>query len=324
MARSIGIGRGGLILTIIASAVMLIISYIYRGDFVSATDYGVCIASPDLWRFPAFLSWLMNTLMIWGVAGGLSLLNRNFNFIRTTQPIFPAVFLMLCTLNPWLTCRISSGVLLCVINLISMSLLFVSYDSRNATQNTFVVGTLMGLGTMFNYAFLPYAGLFIVLMAIMKILRVKEFFAYGLGFVGSYWIGIGLGMIPLEAFRWPPLAYHMPEGLHGTESNLLLISTGVVALAGLIAGVASGAKPYAGTSRFNSMNLCITLLGLISAILIIVNPININSYLATLYMAVACYIANFCAIWQLRHEWAVTTGVGVVAIGFFIALMIIH
>ena len=155
MTRSKGIGKTGLVLAVMAMIAMTAVSYLLRPDSRLSGELGICLPSPNLWEINPVSSWIINTVLTGAVAFGAFFLNRTHNFIRSTQPVLPVMFLLLAGSNPWINYYLSSSTLICAINLISLSILFGEYNSRNATQPMFAIGTFMSVGSMFQYAFLP-------------------------------------------------------------------------------------------------------------------------------------------------------------------------
>ena len=119
--------------------------------------------------------------------------------------------------NPRTTGYLSSSTLLCAINLLSLSVLFKAYNSRNATQEMFLIGTFISVGSMFQYAFLPMIVPYVASAIMMKAFRIKEALATGMGLIAPYWVGVGMGLIPLEAFSLPELTNLFSDYIHSSD-----------------------------------------------------------------------------------------------------------
>lgn len=317
-----GIGKSGMVLAALAAGAMCALSYFFGNDGRLSGELGICLPSPNLWEGLPLLSWLVNIAFIGLIAAWAFLLNRHYNFIRSTQPVLPAVFLILTASNPWITGYLSSSTLVCGVNLLCLSILFGCYRQRNATQEMFVIATLISIGSMVQYAFLPYILAYMAAAIVMKAFRIKEFLAMGMGLVAPYWVGVGMGLIPLEWFRLPEITDLFNGFAQKPELFALMLSVGIAAFFGMILGLNNSIKLYAGNSRINALNLAINFVGAISVVCIIADFNNMMAYLETLYFAVAAQIANLCALWRFRREWIVVLVPGLIYIGFFAFFML--
>ena len=251
-----------------------------------------------------------------------ALLNRHYNFIRSTQPVLPALFVVLAASNPWATSYLSSSTIVCAVNLLAISIMFSCFRLCNATQQLFVVATLISVGSMFQYAFIPYILAYVASAIQMKAFRIKEFLAMGMGLIAPYWVGIGLGLVRLDSFSMPEITNLFNGFAHASDIFTLLLSAVVAIFLGLILGLNNSIKLYAGNSRVNSMNLTISLVGVVSIICIIIDFSNMMAYLTTLYLTVAVQVANLGALWHFKREWLLTFIPGVIYIVFFVILLL--
>lgn len=322
MTRQRGIGKTGMVLAAIAAAAMFAAVFFFGPELRLSGELGICLPSPNLWDIDPLWSWAINTALLATITAGAILLNRQYNFIRSTQPVLPAMFLVLAASNPWITDYLSSSTLICFVNLLSLSVLFGCFRQRNATQQMFVIGTFFSIGSMCQYAFLPYIIPYTVGAIIMKAFRLKEFLAMGMGILAPYWVGIGMGIIPLEDFRMPEFTDLFNGFAQARELFVLMLSVGIAIFCGFILALNNSIKLYAGNSRVNALNMTITLVGLTSTLCIIIDFSNMMAYIATLYFSVAVQVANLCALWTIRREWLVVFIPSLVYIGFFLALLL--
>lgn len=319
MAWKTGIGRGGLALAAALAFAMCLLSYILRPVDILPIQYGLWLDSPDSWQINPFLSWLINTFLIGVIALILYLINKSYNFIRTTEPALYAVFPVMACSSAWQTQALNTSTLLCLVNAVCLGIIFSAFDSRNATQQLFILGIALGIGAMFQYAFLPMACVYILWALFMKVLRFKELVAFLTGLFCPYWITLGLGWLHFSDFHLPaPVALFTTSGDHA-DILFLLLGIGIAAILGFLAGLPNSMKLYAGNSKVNSMNLCVSTLGIAALICILVDYENIPAYVMTLYMAVAVQLANICALWKPRLEWTVSAVPAFIFILIFIA-----
>lgn len=308
-----------MLLAMAVALAMCLISYFLEPVTIDRTDYGICLPSPQLWYLPGFLSWLLNLIVIAGITLILFLINKTYNFVRTTEPVLLVLFLISTCSSPWFTKNLNESTLLCLVNVLSLAMVFGAYDKKNATQQIFVIGAFAGFGSMFQYAFVPMIFVYFLWALFMKILRLRETLAFLTGILCPYWIGLGLGFISLSDFRLPEPSHLLTDSANYTDFLLLLLATGFAAVIGLTAALSNGMKLYAGNSRVNAMNLCVTTLGLVSMVCIFLDYDNITAYVVTLFMAMSVQMANICALWNFQDEWIVSTLPSLVFIGLFIA-----
>lgn len=305
-----------------AAMAMSALSFLFAPDTRLSGELGICLPSPNLWDINPLVSWISNAVLIGILTVGGYMLNRRYNFIRSTHPVLPAIFLILTASNPWINDHLSTSTLICAINMISLWILFGSYHQENATQSMFVIGTLFSTGAMVEYAFLPYIIPYVVAAIIMKAFRIKEFLAMGMGIVAPYWVAVGMGLIDISSFRMPEITNLFSGYVQTQDLVLLMADVGLAAFFGFVLGLNNSIKLYAGNSRINAMNLAINFVGMTSAICMVVDFNNMPAYMMTLYFAVAVQVANLCALWTIKREWLLVLIPSLIYAGFFAAMIL--
>lgn len=323
MAGKTGIGKTGVALAAAVALAMGIVCYIFQPLEIEPIKYGLFLDSPDAWQIDSFLSWLINLGVIALIALLLHLFNRSYNFIRTPEPVLPAVFMVMAASSLWFIQSLNTSSLLCLVNVVCLGIIFDAYESKNATQQMFVLGVAPGLGAMFQYAFLPMACVYVLWALFMKVLRLKEILAFFSGLLCPYWIALGFGWLNFRDFHLPSLVTLFDTNRDYADIIFLLGGIGLAVIIGIIIGLPNFMKLYAGNSKVNAMNLCITALGISSLVCILVDYDNIPAYALSLYMTTAVQIANLCALWNIRREWVVTVLPGMLFIGLFIGNLLL-
>lgn len=301
---------------------LCILSYIFHPIEIEHIPYGLCLPSPDTWDFPPLWSWFVNTFLIACIALILYLVNRTYNFVRTTEPALVALFLIMATSGPWFTQQINTSILLCLGNVVCMGIIFDTYDTRNATQEMFILGVVIGFGSMVQYAFLPMALVYFLWALFMKVLRIKETIAFGAGILCPYWITLGVGWIHFDNFHFPSLTPLFSYADDPSEFFILLSGIALAAALGFVLVFINFIKLYAGNSKVNAMNLCVSTLGAVSVICIIVDFDNMHAYVTSLYLACAVQLANICALWNPKMPWTVTAIPGAAYLSLFVLSVI--
>lgn len=316
-----GIGKRGLAISILLMAAMCAASFLFAPDTRLTGESGICLPSPNLWEIPPIWSWGANTFLLGAIAAGAFFLNRYYNFIRSTEPVLPTMFFVLAASNPWNDTHLTAATIICAVNLLSLAVLFGCYRKQNATQEIFIIATFISIGSMCQYAFLPFILPIVAGAIIMKAFRIKEFFALIMGLIAPYWVGLGFGLITPDHFNIPEISNLFTGFAAPPDLIILMLSVGVASFIGLLLGFNNSIKLYAGNSRVNALNMTISLIGVMSMICVIVDFTNMMAYLTTLFFTVAVQIANLCALWTIKREWIVGVVPTVIYIGFFLVML---
>ncbi|MCH5242375.1 MAG: hypothetical protein J1F67_08105 [Muribaculaceae bacterium] len=317
-----GIGKTGVVLAALIAIAMCVLSFLFHPVDIAPIQYGLCLPSPDSWNFDPLWSWVVNTVLIGLIPLLTYLINKSYNFIRTTEPVFQALILVMAASSPWFTQSINTSVLLCLANVVCLGIIFGAYQAGNATQHMFTLGVVVGIGSMFQYAFLPMAMVYMLWSLFMKVLRIKETLAFIIGILCPYWITLGTGWLRLSDFHFPSITPLF--NLTGDFSEFFVLLAGIALAAGIgfIITLINSIKLYAGNSMVNAMNLCISTLGGACVACIIVDYDNIMAYVVSLYLACALQIGNICALWNPKMPWLITALPAACYIGIFVCSMI--
>lgn len=323
MDYEFGIGKIGVALAAFLAIAMCVLSLLFHPVEISPIQYGICLPSPDSWNIDPIWSWGINTFLIGLITLLLYLINKNNNFIRTTEPALEALFLIMAASSPWFTQGLNISVLLCLVNVVSLGIIFTAYSSQNATQQMFILGVLIGVGSMFQYAFLPMAMVYFLWALFMKVFRIKETLAFLIGIVCPYWIALGSGWLHFSDLQFPSITPFF--GLDRDHSEFFVLLAGICAATcmGCIVGLVNFVKLYAGNSKVNALNLCVSTLGAAMVLYILVDFDNMAAYVTTLYMTCAVQLANICALWNPKMPWTVTMFPSLIFIGAFVCSILI-
>ena len=317
------IGKEGLVLIIIFMAGMSLLGFLFLPHLVPDGNLGICLPSPNQWHISPWLSWGLQNILLLGVAIATIFLNKHYNFVKSPDPIAAAAFLFMAGSNPLLTSHLDASSLLLATNLICISVIFSCYRRDNSTQEFFVVATLIALGSMIQYAFLLMVPVYIIAGFILQTMRFKEFLAFLIGLVAPYWVGIGLGLLPLDSFCMPGLSNLFSQPDFKTDLFIILINIGLTILFSLMIGLNAFVKLYAGNSRILALNNIIALLGLASWAGIVADFNNMTAYLGTLYFASSFQIANLFTLWHIPRGRVVLSIILIAYIALFASLFLI-
>lgn len=293
------LGTEGITIAVILAVALCSINFFMFEPRSISGETGICLPSLDMWPLPPLWGWGLNTLLIVGAGFALQFLNKTYSLIQTTATVFPSAFLVFTASCPWLTARLSAATIMVCVAIISFYILFDAYKRLNATQEVFLVATLLSVGTMFQYAFLMLIPAFLLMLIPLKVFRIKEITAFLLGLAAPYWVGVGMGWIPVENFRLPTLtSFHYGDVPAG---DLLagLLTIGFTALWSFLLALNNAVKLYAGNTRRRLLNNTVIILGLASLLGMVVDFNNLTAYLPSFYVAAALQLANAYALWQI-------------------------
>lgn len=282
-------------------AIALSIIYYFAGTHTDITsNLGVCLPSPNLWPIPDLWSWGINLLLILGCGIALHFFNKSYSVIQTADMGLPSMFLVLTSTNPWADGPLGSSSLMVAINLLCLSTIFSCYKARNATQEIFIVATMLSLGSMFQYAFIFFMPGYILIALMMKCFHLRELFSFLMGICAPYWIAVGMGLVPIDSFHLPQFSNLFDSMASANDRLVGGISIGLTALLAILMALNNAVKLYAGNTQRRLYNNAIAVIGLICVAGIVVDFNNLPTYLASFYLTAAVQIANTFALWNIR------------------------
>lgn len=296
LMRDKSIATGTMVAAAVAALLLMVYTGIYGPKFSMEGNLGLCLPSPNLWPISDMASKVINWALILCGLPFLYLFNKQFNFIGRLAPLTIIVFLLLYATNPWISQKFSTSTLLCVVNMICLWVLCDTHKSRNATQEYFFIATCLSLGSMVAYSFIPMILAYTVGGILMKSLRWREGVAMLMGFVAPYWVGAGMGLIPIESFKMPAVTPIFEDFKEPGELLATLLSIGTASLIALLLSMSNYVKLYAGNTRIRIINVAINMLGYVSLLCMAIDYNNLSAYLGTLYLWVAVQIGTLCNI----------------------------
>ena len=293
------LGTEGLLAAFIVAAALALINFFLGHPQHLEGNMGICLPSPNLWPIPPLWSWIANLSLMLIIGVTVHFVNKSYSIVQTTDTVLPAAFLVFCASNPWLSGLLNTSMIMAIINVLAIIMMFECYRARNATQQIFIVATMLSVGSMFQYAFIFMIPAYLIIALMMKCLRFKEFIAFLLGLAAPYWVGIGLGLIPLSSFSTPTLT-NLFDGFTSTSDLLIgLLNIGITAIIAILMTLNNAVKLYAGNTRRRLYNNSISLLGLVCIICMSIDFNNLTAYVATFYLTAAVQLANTYALWNI-------------------------
>lgn len=263
-------------------------------------DFGLCIPSPNLWTANVQLMRWLNIPFFLILSATLYFINKRYGLLKSGQPLWASIFFPLTCSNLLVSARFTSAPLIMAITLIVMISILESYKLKNATRNLFFAASSLAIGSMFDRAFLIFTVPVMLAAIVIKIFRFREVLAILAGFAAPYWIGIGLGLISPDDFRFLPLV-SVISSRPDLPLFIMLIGLGILLLSGLILTLNNGIRLYAGNSRIRRFTNVVNLFGIAATIGLVLDFDNYAAYIGIINMWIALQIANLFSIWNLRR-----------------------
>lgn len=275
-------------ITIIASFVAFISGRIPALE----SNYGVCIPSSNIWISNALISWTINLICIIAIGILLITFNKRFNFLHGVTSIATTIFLLLELSIPSLSVQLFDGTMLCLVAVLTMAILFSTYQSPHLTPRIYLMFGIVSLCSLFQFAFAFLIPMLIWGMIEMHSFSIKGFIAATLGILTPFWILIGLGIIDLNDFVIPQIV-NIFSDVAWRNITILILSIGFTILMGIVFWLASIFQLLKYKSQIRACNEYIGSLMLATIIMIGVDYKNILTYVPLLNYCVAICIAHF-------------------------------
>lgn len=301
-------GKEGMALAVTVSIAMASVAFFAETPRPLAGDMGFCLPSPNQWGLSPTGGWIFNLCLLLATTATLYLVNKQHTFVQGSDTVLTGMFLIMTTSNLWVSGLLTSSAMMALANLLCLLVLFGCYRKRNATQEIFVIATILSIGSMIQYAFIFMIPVYLIGSIMMKCFRFRVLVAFGMGLAAPYWVGIGLGILPLESFSMPTFT-NLFDG-YETKSGLFfgLLNISVTVVTGLILALNNGVKLYAGNTQRRLNNMVINLLGIAAVLCMLLDFNNMVAYMATIYMISAVQLANLFALWNIHRGslWVLT------------------
>lgn len=314
-------GKEGLALAMIVALAMFLTAY-FAGTPLSLTGQtGLCLPSPNEWglKFPA--GWAINLLIVVAVTVALYFANKKYTFVPGSDTVLTGMFMVMVASNSWMSGMLTTSGMMALANVTCLSVLFGCYRKRNATQELFAIATILSLGCMIQYAFAFMIPVYIIGAIMLKCFSFKALIAFLLGLAAPFWVGVGLGLIPPEAFRMPAITSIFDSTASKSDLFFGLINVAVTVVLGFILALNNAVRLYAGNTQRRLYNAVINLLGFVSVACMAADFNNMLVYLDTIYLITAVQLANLFALWDVNRGWLWLLSLGALYVAGFMLML---
>ena len=277
-------------------------SYIYFLRFHSGSErvqlnLGLVLKSPNLWIDSADLSYFCNVAGTVVCAFLMIAINRLFNVLRTVSEVFVGFFFLFQVSVPAYMGDFSGGIIFAVLILLATMLLYSSYQEPDLTRRVFLVFFLLAFGSLFEYGFLFFIPLFLFGCYQVRNLSPRGLVAVFLGLITPFWILWGFDLIHLSDFHTlpPPDFTGFFNFSDSTEISVaVLFATGTA----IVTGVMNLLKVISFNNRSRVYFSFLSALGVLAALLCVVDCNNILFYTPLLYCMTAMQGGMFMRLYQ--------------------------
>lgn len=300
--RNLTSGNIGLAIASIAAIAMSVVAHFCALIPAAGYQEGICFPGPGNWNADATISWILNLILLIGAGLFPMQLNKTYNFINNTDTVIPTVLLVLCGSNVWLNTGLNQSLILALLLMFVPYILFDCYRVRKSMNDLFLVGTLIAICSMFEYAALPFVVAVIIMGIVINCLSFKGFSALLMGLAAPYAIVIGFGIADLQDFKMPQLQILFTRDFYGEQEFILWLNAAITALIFGLCSLYNAVGLYAGNTRRRKLSNCLMIMGWVAIVCIVLDSNNMAAYLATLYFSLAVQMANLFGLHQIKYR----------------------
>lgn len=283
------------------------------------SNHGFVFPSPQMW-WPQGPATMWGTILLVLVIAGLMIyVNRRFNVLRTLSVYFGGLFLVMAAATPGVTVFLSGAVLLPIILLGAMSLLYRSFNSRQAPRYMLLAFFLLGTGALFQYGFLFYVPVFLVGIGQMRVFGLKTLLAALMGLLAPLWIAWGAGWAPFDFWNHIHVEVSFPTTLSAIPGGIPYIaSLAFTILLGVALGMVNFFKIYAYNARARAYNGLLSGVSVFTAIFAVLNYANSQFYILMLDCCVAFQMGHYFRIYLQQRAYIVALALMAVYGGIYV------
>lgn len=287
------------------AVIALIVGLIEAGSYEPfGTDYtsGLVFSSVYPWISVPYLSFIINYIGLSIIALSIVLLNRKFKILKSNTWYYVGLFFMMEICFPEVFLNFSPSTVLALVLFAITICFFAVYGSQYPQKAVFTAFFILSLSGMWVSSVLFFLPAIIFGVWQLRELDLKSIIAIILGIITPFWIVWG--------FEWaPPFILNFPSvEMSFTESFLSLSPSSKPALIlllfiGIIFMVVALIKILNYNSSRRAFNGYLVTFLLFTFILILVDPVNLTSYLTILCILVSVEIAHVLSLSASERSW---------------------
>lgn len=294
-------GKEGMTLSLAVALAMSAVAFFCDSPQPLGGDMGICLPSPNQWGMSPFGGWIFNLSALLVTTAALYLVNKQFTVVQGSDTVLTGMFIFMACSNIWVSGILTASGIMALANLICLSVLFGCWQKRNASQEMFLIATILAIGSMFQYAFIFMTPVYLLGAIMLKCFSFRCLVAFIMGLAAPYWVAIGLGIVAPLSIAMPTFTNLFDGFASGGGLFVCILNVGITAFIGLILAFNNGVRLYAGNTQRRLYNMVVNLLGVTCVLCMMLDFNNMVAYMATLYMITAVQIANLFALWHVHR-----------------------
>lgn len=245
-------------------------------------DRGLLFPSANTWIAGHWLTMVVNTALLLGVALAWMLLVQIFNPFRALTTLSASFFLIMMLSAPDLVDQFYTGTLLAASVPVCLGLLWSSFADIHRLRHIFLIFCILSALTMTQYCFIIYIAVYIIGCVQMKIFSLRTVLAIVMGLVTPWWIVFGFGLASPDDLHWSDSAASSSFTIDETINILLVtVTTIVVFFASWAVNLVSVIKLNANMRAYNGS---ISIMSGFTIIALLADFTNAATYLPTLML----------------------------------------
>lgn len=210
-------------------------------------------------------------------------INRSFNLLRTSSPVFLPIFAIMECATPSLSGALTSALLLSLIILAVTATFFTVYQHGRLTRRIFLAFFVLSAMSLGNYIYAIYIIAFLPAFGQMRVTSGRMYMAALMGIITPWWLDWGFGLMPASAPHIPDISTlfdaETPERSH---QIITIVTVGLTVILCFVLCVINMVKIYAYNAKSRSLNGLMTMISLITALATLLNITNSLLYLSLL------------------------------------------
>lgn len=290
-------------LLLIAGLLSIGLSYAFYLTGLAGTpvNSGISDAVNFSWTDGGIASWGLNFIVILNSVLLLGLLNKKYAFVREYTMLHISFFLIAAFSNPCFSSGVGAGTVTCFLVMACALILFGSYQQPKRRGVIFLISFILSGFSIVDYSSLLLLPVFFVGFFQMQTMTFKGFIAMLLGIITPYWLAWGFGFVELNSLRLPDMSFSLDN--YAALSAGELARASITVIAGLFFGLCNVLTLMSYRLQLRSYNGFFTALAVVSAILMVLDVRNFDTYLLLLNVCVSVQAAHFFTIhkFELRY-----------------------
>ncbi len=267
------------------------------------------IEPPSDWIAPGAGRLAAGLLTVIVTSALMVFVNSFFNVIRGLSLLYAGMYLVFTASVPWLMTNLSGGTLMGMLWVATLVPMFSSYQSIHATRRVFIS---FYVATTACVVFMPPAALLYIAVYFvgciqMRCFNLKAIMAAITGIVTSLWILFGFGLTDLGSSCG---FSHILSPVELPSADVSFYATAAITVVvGGIMGILSLIKIYSYNVKARAYNGFVTITAIATVALMLVDSVNVASYLPLLNVCAALQAGHFFTIYNGKYSF-----VGIIAL----------